>query len=376
MLHPSRRFGGCVALSVSADAPLPTEFRIFRVGVNETTEGPLVFDVEAAAAVMAAFQKRGVDIAIDLQHDSISQAARAARNDAADARGWCSLEVRDGELWAVAVRWTPDGERRLREGTQRYISPVAFFDRESYRVTEIFNLALVSQPATHDAQPLVAARRLGMSMDPKLIAEALDALTAGDAEKCAEILKAVIASAAGAPADAGAGDGSGDGSGASTEATAEPPDPDPKKDEAEAMARALSSLLKVQGAAEVVAAVKALSADVAALKLSRDADEHNERVQLVGELVKLGAELPATAWADADKRVPVDVLRTMPMPALRARVEAFRKAPRAFAATPPAQGATGIAALSDEDRARAEQIKDPAARERFIVARLARMGGN
>ena len=48
--------------------------------------------------------------------------------------------------------------------------------------------------------------------------------------------------------------------------------------------------------------------------------------------------------------MPVDVLRTMPMPALRARVEAFRKAPRAFAATPPAQGATGIAALSDEDR--------------------------
>jgi len=371
MPHISRRFGGFVALSVSADAPLPTEFRIFRVGVNETTEGPLVFDAEAAAAVMAAFRKRGVDIAIDLQHDSISQAARAARNDAADARGWCSLEVRDGELWAVAVRWTPDGERRLREGTQRYISPVAFFDRESYRVTEIFNLALVSQPATHDAQPLVAARRLGMSMDPKLIAEALDALTAGDAEKCAEILKAVIASAAGAPADAGAGDGSG----ASTEATAEPPDPDPEKDDAEAMARALSNMLKVQSAAEVVAVVKALSADVAALKLSRDADEHNERVQLVGELVKLGAELPATAWADADKRVPVDVLRTMPMPALRARVEAFRKAPRAFAATPPAQGATGIAALSDEDRARAEQIKDPAARERFIVARLARMGG-
>jgi phage I-like protein len=353
---------------------LPTEFRVFRAGVNETTEGPLVFDAEAAAAVMAAFRRRGVDIAIDLQHDSISQAARAARNDAADARGWCSLEVRDGELWAVAVRWTPDGERRLREGTQRYISPVAFFDRESYRVTEIFNLALVSQPATHDAQPLVAARRLERGgMDPKLIAEALDALTAGDAEKCAEILKAVIASAAGAPADAGAGDGASDGSGASTEATAEPPDP--KKDDAEAMARALSSLLKVQGAAEVVAAVKALSADVAALKLSREADEHNERVALVGELVKLGAELPATAWADADKRVPVDVLRTMPMPALRARVEAFRKAPRAFAATPPAQGATGIAALSDEDRARAEQIKDPAARERFIVARLARMGG-
>ncbi len=89
-----------------------------------------------------------------------------------------------------------------------------------------------------------------------------------------------------------------------------------------------------------------------------------------------GTNTFSTAWADADKRVPVDVLRTMPMPALRARVEAFRRAPRAFAATPPAQGATGIAALSDEDRARAEKIADPAARERFIVARLARMGGN
>ncbi|MEI8256525.1 MAG: hypothetical protein WCJ30_12705 [Deltaproteobacteria bacterium] len=44
------------------------------------------------------------------------------------------------------------------------------------------------------------ARSEGKNMDPKLISEALDALIAGDAAKCAELLKGIIAAAAGAEA--------------------------------------------------------------------------------------------------------------------------------------------------------------------------------
>jgi phage I-like protein len=135
----------------------PTEFLIFRRGVNETTKGPVVFDDTAAASVMAAFAKYGVDLMIDLGHHSLDDSAEA-RGDAGDARGWFRLELRDGALFAVDVRWTPDGERRLRERTQRYISPVVLIDKND-RALEIVNVALCAMPATIDAQPLIAATR-------------------------------------------------------------------------------------------------------------------------------------------------------------------------------------------------------------------------
>lgn len=364
-----------IALEFGVDgAALPTEFRVFRAGLNDTTKGPLLFDDEAAALVMAAYVEHGVDVAIDLQHDAIDDRARAARSDAADARGWCRLEVRDGELWAIDVTWTPDGARRLRARTQRYISPVVFYD-DANRVTEVFNLSLVSMPATHGAVPLVAARKLENRMDPKLIQDALDALIAGDAEACAAILKSLVVAAAGGeasePSDAGA------------DATAQSADPAPSEEDkqppaamaasADATVAALRSALKVETPVAVLAAVNALKAKVDALTLAAQADELKERAALIGQLVKLGAELPATAWKDSDKFVPVARLANEPIAELRDRVAALAAvAPKRVAA--PKHAAFDVAALSDSDRDLAETIADPAARARFVAARLSHGG--
>lgn len=147
------------SLEPAADGKLPTEFRIFSAGLNQTTKGDLIFDAEAAAAVMARYRREGVDLIVDLNHDSVEPAALAARSDASDARGWFQLELRAGELWAVNVRWTPDGMRRLTERTQRYISPVSLYNKETRRVTYLANVALVAMPATLNAAPLVAASK-------------------------------------------------------------------------------------------------------------------------------------------------------------------------------------------------------------------------
>jgi hypothetical protein len=133
----------------------PVEFRIFRAGANATTKGTFLFDAKAAAAVMAAYKAQGVDQMIDLEHEALGDLGRP---DSHDARGWYALEVRNGELWAVNVRWTPDGRRRLSEKTQRYISP-AFLTDDEGRVIEMINCALVAMPATHEAMPLAASRR-------------------------------------------------------------------------------------------------------------------------------------------------------------------------------------------------------------------------
>jgi len=146
---------------------MPCEFRLFKCGENETTKGVFIFDAEAAALVMAnAAERDGVEYPIDLEHLSLDT---DARNFDPDARGWFQLAIRNGELWAVNVRWTPDGQRRLSERTQRYVSP-AFLTDDDGRVTEIVNVALVAMPATHGTPALVAAgRRTRMSVKDRFI---------------------------------------------------------------------------------------------------------------------------------------------------------------------------------------------------------------
>ncbi len=154
------------------DGP-PTEFRIFRAGVNQTTKGPAVFNADAATAVMSKWKEIGNDLMIDLGHQSLDADDRS-REDAGDARGWLKLEVRNGELWATNVTWTPDGARRLTEKTQRYISP-AFLHDKNDQVVEMLNVALVAMPATHDAQALIAASRLSGNVSFEEIRAAVSA---------------------------------------------------------------------------------------------------------------------------------------------------------------------------------------------------------
>lgn len=139
----------------------PTEFRIFRRGENASDQGVFLFDDLAAESVMQAWKRWGVDLAIDLNHQMLD-ADSGSREDAADARGWFGLEVRNGELWAVNVKWTEDGARRVRDKLQRYISP-AFQHDESNRVTEVLNVAIVAMPATFGPQQLIAASRNHMA---------------------------------------------------------------------------------------------------------------------------------------------------------------------------------------------------------------------
>lgn len=172
---------------------LPVAFRLFRAGPNETTKGTFIFDAAAAESVMSAAKAYGNDLAIDLEHASLDP---DAPNWDPDARGYFNLELRNGELWAVNVRWSPDGERRLRERTQRYISPAFPRDAEG-RVIELVNIALVAQPATFSTPALIAAHR-GTPMTPyvqkvhseltarlsiaqKKIAKLADGAAAGDA---------------------------------------------------------------------------------------------------------------------------------------------------------------------------------------------------
>jgi phage I-like protein len=326
-------------------------------GVNETENGTFVFDDVAAAAVMAAYEKWGVDLSIDLEHQMLAEAAPDPT--ARDARGWCKLELRaDGSLWAVQVSWTPDGAARLSEKRQRYVSPAFEIDPKTKRVTKIVNVAITAMPATHNTPALVAASA-GGPMDPKQVAAALDALISGDTEKCAELLKGIIATAAGADPDAAtedapppAGDGGADeATEAAAAAPAAPGAPgaaQTSEDEVKATVAAASKLLRLSGKHSIVEAVGdaetwrkshlELETERQRLAAERATLEAAERRKGCVDLVVLGGHAPATVWADDKATAPKKYLAAMPIGDFREFVSDAIKASKSAKAKPAPGG--------------------------------------
>lgn len=371
--HGAKRSGLLVslgiAITVGPDGQLPTEARIFKAGWNETEKGPYLFDDKAAELVMAHQASMGsVDRMIDLEHLSLDE---QGPNYDPDARGWCRLAVRNGELWLVGITWTPDGSERLTSRKQRYLSPAFPPPDEDGRVTAIVNIALTALPATHDAPALIAANARGRktTMHPKLIAlhvrlallqklaadapadaapgkaaaakAALEKCMAACAEtekafggsdidavfasvdatlaamdECETALRALAGGNAPPDTDGGAG-----GEGDATMGARSGDQPD-----GTAMMRALGK----DDARSALAEVQRLRAvalehekTVATLAAEKKVLEDGERRQLVGTLVKLGHELPATAWSDDAGTKPAEPWASMKLETLRARVEAL-----------------------------------------------------
>jgi hypothetical protein len=365
-----------LSVLASSEAP-PTEFRIFTAGMNTTLNGGGLFDEQAAREVMARFESHGADIMIDLEHLSLDD---EGPNFDPDARGWCRLELRNGELWATNVTWTPDGEARLREKRQRYISPVFEFEKNTRRIKRILNVAITALPATDKLEPLVAASLNGGD-DPmtqeQLIAIA-EALGLG-ADATVEDVIATIGAMVKKVTDAANGVSE---EPKPEEAAKEPPieeQPAPMAAAARlgTASRALVRLTGRKDLGEAMTEITAwreshlkLEAETTRLDTERTTFESSEKRRLVGELVKLRAETPATAWAKdkegiPDGKTPCERLAKEPIAELRARVAALTPPKGARSENdpirPPAKGGAGAHGLSDRELAICTERKiDPA----------------
>jgi hypothetical protein len=342
-----------LSIDLNGDAP-PTEFRIFTSGDVATTKGNFKFDSKAAESVMSAYVAHGIDLMIDYDHASLSDSPVDA-SLAARAAGWFQPEIRNGELWAVNVKWTPAADAALRAKEWRFMSP-AFATSEG-RVTRLLNVAITNLPATRNLQPLMAANAKGKiimagdsGLSPKLVSAALAAVASKDAKGSLGVLQQILAALLGGSDEAPPS------SSDSEPAADAPPDAATAasdKDIALAgAARVAMTLTGIGTPAEALAeltrrsrVVVDLEAREVTLAADRKLAEEGERRTLVASLVKLGVEIPATAWADPAGSVPVARLANEPMADLRGRVDTLSQA-RGFArvTTPTPPG--GAAALS------------------------------
>lgn len=371
-------------LTIDGDK-LPTEFRIFGSGWNATAKGEFLFDDEAAEQIMSAYREHGTDIMIDLEHLSVAaeEVTGDARNFDSDARGWCSLAVRNGELWAVNVSWTPDGAKRLKERRQRYVSP-AFATDEEMRPIEIHNVALTSIPATHQSLPLVASRTINrglgtmtpeqmillarlvregktpeqvlqiLSMDVKTLQAVVKAM-GGDPSGDLATLIGTITAFAQELADAATGktpeptpepvaDALAEGAPEEEDETLTDGEAAPPKDEEET-ASLMRAIIAKTGKTTLSDSIGEIerwkksaleqAQNQAILAAERKVLESNERRDLIIQLIKLGKESPATAWVNSDGKTPAGYLATIPLAELRERVQQFKGAPNTETAGTP-----------------------------------------
>lgn len=170
---------------------------------------------------------------------------------------------------------------------------------------------------------------------PEQVKAIIEAIKNGDSQGALDLLEQILATAAGAPQEPDAGGGP-------TGDTGAAPSDSPL----------MSALAKALGtdAAGILTAVTQLRSKVDAAEAERAAIELGARRDLVGELVKLGAELPATAWEGEPKdRKPCARLMAEPIADLRSRVAALRAAKPAPKTNEPPEGrAADAPSIEDE----------------------------
>lgn len=152
--------GAPLALPVLDDGTPPTEFRIFRVGVNESDFGPVLFDAISAALTMESRKDKGNPLYFDLNHGMLRP--NPTKEDA-KSYGEFDLDVRAGELWAVNCRWTEEGAALIAKREYNLFSPAfQWFDDEAgqRRPYEVINCALVNLAGLNDIRPLAAGASL------------------------------------------------------------------------------------------------------------------------------------------------------------------------------------------------------------------------
>ena len=170
----------------------PSEFRLFRAGVNSTAKGDFVFDAESAASVMAAYTARQTPLMGDYEHMSLAQppvkAPASITNFVPEVR---MDSTGQPELWATQVQWTDTAREHLAAGEYRLYSPAFMPDSEGVRVAYLINVALTNLPATYGLEPLVAASSATSNEESPMDEEKLKELGAklAQAEKDREEFK-------------------------------------------------------------------------------------------------------------------------------------------------------------------------------------------
>jgi len=129
----------------------PGEFQVLPFGTVEIEgEADAFVDEEAMDSIIAEFERRGNDMVIDYEHQTLT-------GNEAPAAGWLRKFVKKGQegLWAV-VEWTEKAKQYLASKEYRYFSPVFWVRKADRKIVQIENIALTNFPKINNLHPITA----------------------------------------------------------------------------------------------------------------------------------------------------------------------------------------------------------------------------
>jgi len=147
-----------VCLSLDSESVAPEAITLFAWGKTDYTNAEnqpdhYVFLEADADALMAEFDRRGIDAMIDYNHQQL----RAKSNgQPAPAAGWVTALEKGGEGLVARVSWTDRAKDYIANKEYRYTSPLFYKDKLTNRITRLINVALTNIPGTDRQQALVS----------------------------------------------------------------------------------------------------------------------------------------------------------------------------------------------------------------------------
>ena len=182
------------------DGKVPEWMLLYEAGWIELEgEAPFLVDKQAFEALVSFISRRGNDIVIDYEHQTL-------KGGKAPAAGWIK-ECRwdEGKGISMRVEWTDEGQEYILKKEYRYFSPVSIVRKKDKRLIAVHSVALTNAPRTNHLTPILA--KLGedfqeedrsMEFLKRLIAK-LGIEAGADEDTVVEAVEAVVAKAEKAP---------------------------------------------------------------------------------------------------------------------------------------------------------------------------------
>lgn len=317
----------------------PSGFRIWKAGENVTDHGPTRFTARSALLLMAEQSKRGNRYSVDVNHLSLNPDAPIHNQRAV---GFFSIDVREGELWAVDCEWTDVVRSGLVSNPPewKYFSPAYEIDKETSEVVSLLNCALTNNPATHHVTAL--ATRAEKKASRMNYEDVVAALESGDEDKKALAMEAIRAAFEAADGEEEKKDAEVEGE---AKADAEPPEEEEtKKDAEEPMAEEKKDSRHVVASQDA-----ALRSALARISKLEAASESGERARLIASrdvtdtLAKSLASLPLATVRNLCAGLPPKPRKDLAAASLVAATRGATQVSGAASRLPPAE-ASALAA--------------------------------
>lgn len=136
----------------------PDKIKILPVGRINSEKGDFVVDEESYNAMKAEMQRRGIDIVIDYEHQTLQDVQ-------APASGWVKELIYTPEAIIAKVEWTQKAQEYLKNKEYRYLSPVVLIRKEDNKAVALHSLALTNTPAINGMFAIVNSANIETEND-------------------------------------------------------------------------------------------------------------------------------------------------------------------------------------------------------------------